>query len=299
MKILCFGSLNNDHTFRVEHLVTPGETLTAKQVTTQPGGKGLNQSLALAKAGAAVSHAGMVGEDGRHLLALCEQSGVDAHLIRVLGDGALTGQAIIQVSDAGQNCIVLAPGANRMITQEYIDDVFDSFEQGDFILLQNEISCMPEIIDRAYEKGLVIALNPSPFDEMMKQCDLSKVSWFIMNEIEGGQITGKTKADDILTAMRELYPKAKVVLTLGGDGSLYADGEQVLKQGIYKVKALDTTAAGDTFTGFFLAKILEGGTPAEALDLAAKASAIAVTRLGASTSIPTRAEAEAFDGKLA
>ena len=164
------------------------------------------------------------------------------------------------------------------------------FEKGDILLLQNEINELGYIIDRAYEKKMMIILNPSPFDSALEKCDLSKISLFLMNEIEGFQITGEKEPDRILAKVKELYPKAKVVLTLGGDGSVYQDETGIYRQGIFKVKAVDTTAAGDTFTGYFVGEIINGKTPEEALKTAAMASAIAVGKKGASTSIPTLAE---------
>ena len=137
---------------------------------------------------------------------------------------------------------------------------------------------------------MMIILNPSPFDSALEKCDLSKISLFLMNEIEGFQITGEKEPDRILAKVKELYPKAKVVLTLGGDGSVYQDETGIYRQGIFKVKAVDTTAAGDTFTGYFVGEIINGKTPEEALKTAAMASAIAVGKKGASTSIPTLAE---------
>lgn len=176
------------------------------------------------------------------------------------------------------------------MTKEFVDSVLDSFEEGDIILLQNEINELDYIIDRAYEKHMMIILNPSPFDSALESCDLSKVSLFLMNEIEGYQITGEKKPDRILEKVKELYPKAKVVLTLGGDGSVYQDETGIYRQGIFKVKAVDTTAAGDTFTGYFISSIIDGMPVQAGLELAAKASAIAVSRPGATASIPLRSE---------
>ena len=135
-----------------------------------------------------------------------------------------------------------------------------------------------------------IILNPSPYNENLKTCDLNKVAMFLVNEIEGGQITGEKEPHKILKKFKEMYPKASVVLTLGGDGSMYQDKTGIYKQDIFKVKAVDTTAAGDTFTGYFIASVLEGMKPAEGLKMASKASSIAVSRPGAAASIPLRDE---------
>lgn len=289
MKVLNFGSLNLDYTYQVESILIPGETQASKGRQIFCGGKGLNQSIALAKAGVPVYHAGMIGDEGGVLLDACRENGVNTDFIRKI-DGP-SGHTIIQVDRNGQNCILLYGGANRSITREFVDQVLDSFEEGDMILLQNEINELDYIIDRAYEKGMMIVLNPSPYDSALDSCDLSKVSLFLVNEIEGYQITGEKEPDRILGRIREIYPGARVVLTLGGDGSVYQDETgAVYRQGIYKVKAVDTTAAGDTFTGYFLSSLIGGMPVAEGLDMAAKASAIAVSRPGATASIPLRDE---------
>ena len=176
------------------------------------------------------------------------------------------------------------------MSKEFVDSVLDSFEKGDIILLQNEINELDYIIDRAYEKKMMIILNPSPFDHALKSCDLSKISLFLMNEIEGFQITGEKEPDKILAKVKKLYPNAKVVLTLGGDGSVYQDETGIYRQGIFKVKAVDTTAAGDTFTGYFLMAQEKGFSAEQCLSIAAQASAIAVSRKGASVSVPVWAE---------
>ena len=293
MKVLNFGSLNLDYTYQVESILIPGETQASKRRDIFCGGKGLNQSIALAKAGVPVYHAGMIGDEGGVLLDACRENGVNTDFISKI-DGP-SGHTIIQVDRNGQNCILLYGGANRSITREFVDQVLDSFEEGDMILLQNEINELDYIIDRAYEKGMMIVLNPSPYDSALDSCDLSKVSLFLVNEIEGYQITGEKEPDRILGRIREIYPGARVVLTLGGDGSVYQDETgAVYRQGIYKVKAVDTTAAGDTFTGYFLSSLISKMPVPEGLKLAAKASAIAVSRPGATASIPLRKEVMDF-----
>jgi len=292
MKVLNFGSLNLDYVYSVEHMVMAGETLAAGGMNIFCGGKGLNQSIALAKAGVSVYHAGMIGEEGRILLDTCKAGGVHTEFIREIP--GKSGHTIIQVDKNGQNCILLYGGANRSITKEFADEVLGHFEKGDILLLQNEINLLDYIVDRAYEKGMMIILNPSPYDSGLDACDFSKISMFLMNEIEGWQITGEKEPDRILEKLRELYPDAKAVLTLGSDGSVYQDKEIRHRQGIFQVEAKDTTAAGDTFTGYFIASIIEGMPVEKGLEMAAKASAIAVSRAGATASIPTREEVEAM-----
>ncbi|MCI9237308.1 MAG: ribokinase [Dorea sp.] len=288
MKVLNFGSLNLDYVYSVDHMVTPGETLASYGMSIFCGGKGLNQSIALVKAGVSVYHAGMVGEEGGALLEACKEGGVKTDFIKTIP--GKSGHTIIQVDKEGQNCILLFGGANRSITKEYVDEVLSHFEKGDILLLQNEVNLLDYIIDRAYETGMMIILNPSPYDSALDACDFSKISMFLLNEVEGGQVTGEKETDAILEKLKEIYPDAKVVLTLGGEGSVYQYKDEQYRQGIYPVKAVDTTAAGDTFTGYFISSVLEGLPVPEGLKLAAKASAIAVSRQGATASIPLREE---------
>lgn len=288
MKVLNFGSLNLDYVYSVDHMVTPGETLASYGMNIFCGGKGLNQSIALAKAGVEVYHAGMIGEEGQILLDTCKEGGVKADYIKKT-EGK-SGHTIIQVDKSGQNCILLYGGANRSITKEYVNEVLSHFEKGDILLLQNEVNLLDHIIDCAYEKGMMIILNPSPYDEALDACDFNKISMFLLNEIEGGQVTGEKETDKILKKLKEIYPNARVVLTLGGDGSVYQYKDEQYRQGIFKVKAVDTTAAGDTFTGYFISSIIEEMPVPQGLELAAKASAIAVSREGATASIPLKDE---------
>lgn len=293
MKVLNFGSLNLDYVYSVDHMVTPGETLASYGMNVFCGGKGLNQSIALAKAGVEVYHAGLIGEEGEILLKTCQEGGVDSRYIRKTTEKS--GHTIIQVDKDGQNCILLYGGANQSITREYVDEVLSHFEKGDILLLQNEINLLDYIINQAYEKGMMIILNPSPYNEKLDSCDFKKISMLLLNEVEGAQVTGEKDEKKILVRLKELYPNMQVVLTLGKDGSVYQYKDQVYRQGIFSVQAVDTTAAGDTFTGYFISSILEGMPVDEGLKLAAKASAIAVSREGATASIPVKAEVESVD----
>lgn len=288
MKILNFGSLNLDYVYQVDHILVPGETQTSKCRNIFCGGKGLNQSIALSRAGCQIYHAGMIGEDGEILKTTCQENGVNTDFIRQVSGPS--GHTIIQVDKDGQNCILLFSGSNRKITKEFVDNVFAQFHKNDIILLQNEINQLDYIIDTAYQKEMMIILNPSPFDSKLDSCNLSKVSLFLVNEIEGYQITGKKAPEEILKKMKEMYPNAKVILTLGGEGAFYQDGEKIYRQDIYKVDTVDTTAAGDTFTGYFISSIIEELPVKEGMQLAAKAAAIAVSRQGATTSIPWKNE---------
>jgi len=288
MKVLNIGSMNLDLVYSVDHIVQPGETEASFALDTFLGGKGLNQSMALAKAGVEVYQGGMIGEDGQVFVDACKEYGVRADYIRTVP--GKSGHAVIQRDKNAQNCILLYGGANQMLTEEYVDSVLADFGAGDILLLQNEVNQMPYIVEKAYERGMQIALNPSPFNEKLDAVDMAKISFFLMNEVEGNQITGLTDPDEIIAEMLKRFPQAKIVLTLGKDGAVYADAEQKHFQPIFKVQAVDTTAAGDTFTGYFLAGLLDGMAVPEILKMSAKASSIAVTREGAVPSIPYRKE---------
>ena len=290
MKVLNYGSLNIDNVYSVEHFVRGGETLSSSKMEIFSGGKGLNQSIALSKSGVEVWHAGAVGEsDGEFLLRQLEEAGVNVSL--VAHTAGKTGHAIIQRDMEGQNCILLYGGANQEITKEQVDQAMDHFEKGDFLVLQNEINEIGYIMEKAHEKGMKIVLNPSPMDEKIGTYPLEYVDYFLLNEIEAGDICKENgSGEELIRKLSQKFPGAKIVLTLGGDGSMYKDGDEILTQPIYKVSVVDTTAAGDTFTGFFIGGLMRGEKPEEALDHAAKAAAIAVSRAGAAPSIPDRSE---------
>lgn len=288
MKVLNLGSMNLDFVYSLDHIVRPGETEASSEMNIFLGGKGMNQSVALAKAGAEVYQGGMIGTDGQPFLDACREFGVHADYIRQV-DGK-SGHAIIQIDKDAQNSILLYGGANQMLTTEYVDEVLDHFGCEDILLLQNEVNLLPYIVDKAHEKGMQIALNPSPFNEKLDAVDMSKISIFLLNEVEGEQITGHTEPEAIIAKLLEMYPHAKIVLTQGKDGAVYADAEQKCFQPIFPVKAVDTTAAGDTFTGYFMAGLIEGMTIPDILRMSAKASSITVSREGAVPSIPYRSE---------
>ena len=279
MKVLNMGSLNLDYVYQVDHILTCAYT---------PGGKGLNQSIALAKAGVPVYHAGLIGEEGQMLLDICGGSGVDTRYIRRISGNS--GHTIIQVDRQAQNCILLYGGSNRAFTREYIDEVLEGFEAGDVLLLQNEINLVDYAVEKGWERGMKVVLNPSPMDDKLDAVDMKKVSLFLLNEVEGAQIAGTEDPDRILEQMAEKFPNAEVVLTLGSRGSVYQGGGRQVRQKAYRVQAVDTTAAGDTFTGYFIAGMLKGMEVSRILDMASRASALAVSRKGAAPSIPRMEE---------
>ena len=288
MKVLNIGSMNLDHVYTVDHIVRPGETHASTERKLFLGGKGMNQSVALAKAGVQVWHGGMIGADGKVFLDTCREYGIHADYIREAD--APTGHTIIQIDKHAQNCILLYGGANQMLTERYVDEVIAQFAAGDILLLQNEVNLLPYIVERGAAQGMKIVLNPSPFDETLRAVDLAKVSLFLLNEIEGCQLTGCKEPEAILDEMLAQFPQAGIVLTLGTDGAYYADRAGRCFQPVFPVQAVDTTAAGDTFTGYFIAGLAENLPVAENLRRSAKASSIAVSRAGAVPSIPYRNE---------
>lgn len=295
MKILNLGSLNIDKVYSVAHFVSAGETIPSTKMEIFSGGKGLNQSIALARAGAEVYHAGAIGNDGERLRRELEAAGVDVRYLQTLN--TVTGHAVIQLTPEGKNCIIISAGANGEITCAYIDLVIEAFSPGDLLLLQNEISNVDYAIRKAKERGMKIALNASPIDEKLLCYPLELVDYFLINEIEGSYLADMVSVQnrhEILRRLAEKFPNAAIVLTLGEEGVMYQYGQTVLEHGIYKVKAVDTTAAGDTFCGFFLAGVSKEKTAEECLQTASMASAIAVSRKGAANSIPTIDEVAGF-----
>jgi ribokinase len=297
MKILTFGSLNIDHVYRVGHFVCPGETLSSESYEQFCGGKGFNQSIALANAGADVFHAGMVGNDGTWLRARLDKSGVDASLVGKTDKP--TGHAIIQVNADGEYCIIIHGGANQCITEDYIDRVLSNFSPGDFILLQNEVNGIPEIIRRSAKLDLKIIFNPAPMDADVLTYPLDLVNCFILNEIEGKALSGKDEPEEILLSMIDKYPKAETVLTLGEKGVLFGNSERRLAVPAIRVKPadiIDTTAAGDTFIGYFLEGYINNQEIETALRTACRSASICITRSGAADAIPKREEVEGMAG---
>lgn len=291
-RILSYGSLNLDYVYHVPHFVAPGETLFSTARDLNCGGKGLNQSVAAARAGGTVFHAGKIGRDGQLLTEMLSSSGVDLSFLSI-GDGP-SGHAIIQVEPGGQNCILLYGGSNREITPQEMDRALEQFGPGDYLMLQNEINGLDFLMERAAQKGISIVFNPSPIDETILQLPLQRVSLLVFNEIEGAALSGCTEENLILDTLRRRWPECRLLLTMGGRGCIYDDGDKRLCHGAYRVTAVDTTAAGDTFTGYFVACLANGIEPEECLTLASRAAAVAVSRPGAAPSIPTMDEVRQF-----
>lgn len=299
MKILNFGSLNIDYVYQMDHFVQAGETESSMRRDIFPGGKGLNQSVALARSESEVFHAGGIGKnDGKFLKQLLEDSSVNTKYINEI-DGT-TGHAIIQVNKKGNNCILLYSGANGMQEKSYIDKVLENFGRGDYLVLQNEINNLRYIADCAYKKGMIIFLNPSPYNNIIDELDLDHIHYFLLNEIEAASMCGveNCKTEELISILRKRFPNSIFVLTLGKEGVIYFDSQISYSHGIYDVDVVDTTAAGDTFSGYFISSISKGVSIEESLRLASIASSLVVSRRGAAVSIPTLKEVKESTLKL-
>lgn len=293
MKVLNFGSLNVDHVYRVPHIARPGETVAGTAYQRFAGGKGANQSVALARAGAPVAHAGSIGPDGLWLRERLAAEGVDVQDIRVTdGPG---GHALIQVDERGQNCIVLFSGANASITGDHVRAALGRLQRGDILLLQNEINATPELLAAGRSAGVRVVFNPAPMSAAVLDYPLAAVDLLIVNEHEAAALAGGTDVESWLAGLARRLPQADLCLTLGAAGAVYQEaGGRRWQCPAPRVRAVDTTAAGDTFIGFFLAAVMQGAAVSAALAAACRAAAVSVTRPGALDSIPRPADVDAF-----
>lgn len=294
MKFLNFGSLNIDYVYNVDHILVGGETLSASDRNIYPGGKGLNQSISLARAGVETWHAGAIGkDDGQILYDVLEKSNVNLEYLKVLPETP-SGHTFIQVDKEGQNCILVYGGSNQQITKEQVDKTLSAFSAKDYIFLQNEINEIAYIMEKANKIGMKIVFNPSPMDEKIDILPLDCVDFFMVNEIEAAQLVNGDSDEELLDNLIRKYPASHIIMTVGSRGAYYAHGEVREHYGIFDVERVDTTAAGDTFTGYFMSSFALGKTPRESLETASAASSIAVSRAGASSSIPTITEVKEF-----
>ena len=287
-RIFNLGSVNIDHVYRVPHFVRPGETLAASSYSRGAGGKGFNQSIALARAGAAVCHVGATGADADWLRSWLQTEGVDIRHLALSDEP--TGHAVIQVSDAGENSIVLHGGANHAIPPQAVSKAIADARPGEWFLCQNETSSVPEALRIAKAAGLHVSFNPAPMSPEVLTYPLDCVDWLIVNETEGAELSGEAQPDRIVSQLRERWAGTSILLTLGGEGALCSEASGVIRIPAPRVIPVDTTAAGDTFVGYFLGTLAAGGTLNASLAMAIDAAAITVTRPGAADSIPLRSE---------
>ena len=283
--ILNFGSINLDLVYRVPHLPAAGETLACNSFQRFLGGKGINQSIAAARSGAAVSHIGCLGPDGAWLreqiaefeLSLNEINEVDVP----------TGHAVIFVDDGAENQIVIFGGSNLAFTKTQIDQALNRAKPGDWVLLQNETNLVTYVAQEARARGLSVAYSAAPFDSGAVRDVLDNATLLALNEGEAA-----TLAQEIGCHPAELDID-HVLITKGSRGAELHSAGQVLHQGTFRVDAVDTTGAGDTFLGSFIARFVEGDAR-EALAFAAAAAALQVTKEGAAAAIPFADEVDMF-----
>ena len=291
-KLVNLGSLCIDNVYRVANITGAGETVASKSHEVFPGGKGLNQSIAAARAGAEVEHFGCIGTDGLWLRDTLVGEGVGVAGLREVD--APSGHAVIQVNDAGENAIVIAGGANRVLTAADVEAALGRVGTGDWLLLQNEINDLEAVLQAAAARGCRVAFNVAPVDGREQGYDLSGVALLIVNEIEAAALAGTEDRDAAVGALRGRYPDADVVLTVGRDGLTHAGPEGGTELAAYRVAAVDETAAGDAFIGYLMAALIAGEEMPRALQLASAAGALAVTKAGAASSIPNRADVAAL-----
>ena len=291
-RILNFGSLNIDHVYAVEAFVQPGETVACTSYDLFAGGKGANQSAALGRAGATVVHAGCIGADGIWLRETLAGCGVDVSLVEEVPGP--TGHAIIQVDRHGENAIVICAGANELVTEGGISKALSTFGNGDILLLQNEIANIPSLINQAKARNLSVVFNPAPFTEDLPDYPLNDVDTLILNESEGTSLLGvlapadpHETPDELIHSLDRRLDIGQIILTIGAAGALYlSEGSITQIDAVPVPHVVDTTGAGDTFVGYFVAGLAADLSAEEALARAAAAAAHSVTRAGAMDSIP-------------
>lgn len=287
-----YGSVNIDQVYRVPHLVAPGETLSSLSLTTLLGGKGANQSVALARAGASVRHVGRIGQADGWVAEELARSGVDISLIQAI-DGA-SGHAIIQVDDHGENSIILHGGANQSFMVDAIEEALSQAVKGDWLLLQNECNDAASVIELALQRGLSVAFNPAPMTMEVAKLPLSRLSVLVLNEPEALALADALELGGGPDALSTELPLTRIVLTLGAQGARQWLNGASIDVPARKVETVDTTGAGDTFVGYLLAALIDGLEDGAAMDRACAAAALSVTRPGATPSIPAAAEVNQF-----
>lgn len=288
MTVWNLGSINADHFYTLPHLPAPGETLAARDYRIGLGGKGANQSVALARAGAQVRHIGAIGADGRWMVGRMSDAGVDCHFVDEMDSAS--GHAIIEVDATGENAIILFAGTNRRISPEAVTEALSSARPGDWLVMQNETSSQVEAARLAREKGLHVAYSAAPFDAEAVLAVLPYTSLLLVNEVEAEQLC------TALGVTLKGLPVENLLVTLGSKGAVWhaLKTKQEYRVFAHRVQAVDTTGAGDTFAGYLIAGLAAGEAPKTAMTRASAAAALKVTRAGSGDAIPTRDEVSAF-----
>ncbi|KIC36304.1 ribokinase [Leisingera sp. ANG-M7] len=287
MAIWNLGSINADMVYAMPHLPAAGETLAALSLDRFLGGKGANMSVAATRAGSGVHHIGAVGPDGAWAIDRLSAYGVGTdHIAQV---EVPTGHAIIAVEPEGENQIILFPGANRALSQEQVAEALSQADSGDILVLQNETSMQAEAAQQGRQKGMRVCYAAAPFDADAVQAVLPYLDFLILNEVEAQQLQQATGKEPGELGIKD------VIITLGSRGARHIDGVTGTVRDVpaLPVKPVDTTGAGDTFTGFVLSGLDLGLNIAEAMEQASCAGALMVTRRGTADVIPTLDEVQA------
>lgn len=291
-KVVNYGSINIDHVYRVPHFVQAGETLNAQNLISGLGGKGANQSVALARAGVSVCHVGQLGRADQWALSVLEDAGIDTSAIRLVDSPS--GHAIIQVNQEGENSILLHGGANQQCSLEALSAALEDSASIAYLLLQNECNGLADAIDLAHQKRIKVVLNPAPMNEEISALPLDKLAVLIVNQIEAELLWGTREIAQIVERVTTELAQTTVILTLGSEGSVLIAKNEFQKVAAFTVEAIDTTAAGDTFVGYFLAGLVEGQDTTSAMRLASAAAALTATSLGAVEAIPNQVQVMEF-----
>lgn len=287
-EILNFGSMNYDRIYAVREFVSPGETLPVERFETGIGGKGLNQSTAIARAGGSVTHVGVIGPDGDELVDFIRAEGAGTVIAR---SELPTGHAAIEVNRRGENRILVVAGANHGFDERFVSRALE--RPPCWVLLQNEINAVDRIVTGARRRGHRVAINTAPATADLAALDFGSVDLLIANTHELRMLTDESAVDPGIDALRRRNPAMQIVVTLGAEGSVYdGSGERIRCPAVRDVDAVDTTGAGDTFVGYFIVALSEGREPRACLEFAAAASALCVQHLGAVASIPARGSVE-------
>lgn len=295
MAVINFGSINIDHVYQVEHFVQPGETIASNAYQQLLGGKGANQSIALAKAGAEVRHVGRINNNDAAIKQTLIKHGIDCKYVQCTETPS--GHAIIQVTPTGENAIVLFGGANQELDSKTVMAALDSTKSADWVLTQNETSAIDEALKQAKEKGLKVAFNPAPMTASVKELPKECIDLLIVNEVEASEFAETDELSQIEAFFHQHWAHAEVIITLGKAGVVMLKKGQRIEVPAFVVEAVDTTAAGDTFIGYFLAAYADHTDAKQSLTRACAASALAVTVEGAAQSIPEQDTVNRFLAK--
>lgn len=287
-QVINLGSINIDHVYTVPHITAPGETIASSSFSTGLGGKGANQSVALARAGVQVAHVGQMAKADQWAVNELADSGVDVDSI-FLTDGA-SGHAIIQVDEHGENAIVLHGGANLSVSAKLLETALSTHSKAQYLVLQNECNLLSEAFELARDRDIKLVLNPAPMTERIKQLPLSELDTLIVNQVEAQMLSQESDLEAIIAHCHDQWPCVRVLITLGAQGAVLLSNQQRIEISAESVSVVDTTAAGDTFVGFFIAAMVEGMSDKYALKFASKAAGLTVSRAGAQASIPQRKE---------